>query len=166
MDSFLPIEHFIFAWANDQVQLSTDRFSIYEFIFAKRCLIQIEVREKQRTYFGYLFLHDRLKVGNMEKLRFIFREMQLIIYPVKDKLFNKFVINNLLANTALQTERQKMKILKRNNWFFHAVSNEQRFLCVTINMQVLVIYTQSARIITTETLFIFSYSVNCEGHIP
>ena len=59
-----------------------------------------------------------------------------------------------------------MKILKRNNWFFHAVSNEQRFLCVTINMQVLVIYTQSARITTTKTLFIFSYSVNCEGHIP
>ena len=59
-----------------------------------------------------------------------------------------------------------MKILKRNNWFFHAVSNKQRFLCVTINMQVLVIYTQSARITTIKTLFIFSYSVNCEGHIP
>ena len=75
MDSSFPIEHFIFAWANDRVQLSTDRFPIYEFIFAKRRLIQIEVREKQRTYFGYLFLLDRLKVGNMEKLRFIFREM-------------------------------------------------------------------------------------------
>ena len=75
MDSSFPIEHFIFAWANDRVQLSTDRFPIYEFIFEKRCLIQIEVREKQRTYFGYLFLLDRLKVGNMEKLRFIFREM-------------------------------------------------------------------------------------------
>ena len=75
MDSSFPIEHFIFAWANDRVQLSTDRFPIYEFIFAKRCLIQIEVREKQRTYFGYLFFLDRLKVGNMEKLRFIFREM-------------------------------------------------------------------------------------------
>ena len=44
-----------------------------------------------------------------------------MIYRVKDKLFNKFVINSLLANTALQTERQKMKILKSNNWFFHAV---------------------------------------------
>ena len=75
MDSSFPIEHFIFAWANDRMQLSTDRFPIYEFIFEKRCLIQIEVREKQRTYFGYLFLLDRLKVGNMEKLRFIFREM-------------------------------------------------------------------------------------------
>ena len=75
MDSSFPIEHFIFAWANDRMQLSTDRFPIYEFIFEKRCLIQIEVREKQRTYFGCLFLLDRLKVGNMEKLRFIFREM-------------------------------------------------------------------------------------------
>ena len=44
-----------------------------------------------------------------------------MIYRVEDKLFNKFFINSLLANTALQTERQKMKILKSNNWFFHAV---------------------------------------------
>ena len=29
----------------------------------------------------------------MEKLRFIFKEMQLIIYRLKDKLFKKFVIN-------------------------------------------------------------------------
>ena len=56
----------------------------------------------------------------MEKLRLIFREMKLIIYRVKDRLFKKFVIISLLANTALQTERQKMRNFKSNNWFFHA----------------------------------------------
>ena len=29
-------------------------------------------------------------------------------------------MNSLLTNTSLRTERQKMKILKSNNWFFYA----------------------------------------------
>ena len=56
----------------------------------------------------------------MEKLRFIFSEVQLIIYLVKDMLFNKFSMNSLLANTAPKTERQKMRNFKSNNGFFHA----------------------------------------------
>ena len=62
-----------------------------------------------------------------------------MVYRVKDKLFNKFVINSLLANTALQTERQKWKFSKAVTGFSMPFSNEQRFLCVATNMQVLVI---------------------------
>ena len=62
-----------------------------------------------------------------------------MVYRVKDKIFNKFVINSLLANTTLQTESQKMKILKTITGFSMPFSNEQRFLCVATNMQVLVI---------------------------